>query len=93
VQCPLDFILPGQGVHDLVQADRDLKLAQGFAALVEQAQVGHHPQRIGHRNYTALDLDPIPRDPGGAVVCCAAPKCLAATGRVLVAKTQTRVPR
>ena len=88
----LYLVLPRQGVDDPIQPHRDLQLAQGLAVLVEETEVGHHPEWIGHRHDAALDLDPVPCHPRGAVVRRTAPQGLAAAGNLLVAKTQHSGP-
>ena len=57
--------LPGKGVHDLVELHGDLDLVQGFAAVVEQLEVGDEPERVGHGDHPGLDLDPVPGDARG----------------------------
>lgn len=57
---PIDFALPWQRMHQLMKMHGHLRLAQRFAMFVQQAKVGHHAQRVRHRDHSLAQLDPIP---------------------------------
>ena len=88
VQRPVDFALPRQCVHQLVQLHGDLGLAQGLATIVEQAQVGDHAERVGHRDHALAQLDPVPRHTGRAFFGVVTPQRLTGAGAIVVAESQ-----
>ena len=73
MQRQLNFVLPRQGVNQLMQLNRQLGLAQRFAALVQHPDIGDHAERIRHRDDAFAQFDPIPRHPGGRVLRLSGP--------------------
>ena len=59
----MHFALPRQRVHQLMELDRDLQLAERLTLLVQQLQIRHETQRVGHRDDAFLQLYPVPGYP------------------------------
>ena len=52
----LDFVLPAQRVHHLVEVPQSFQKAEPVAIGVDQAQVGHHGQWVGHGDDAARQV-------------------------------------
>ena len=71
-----------------MQPDRGLDVGQRLAVIVEQLQVGHEAERIGHGDDAWLQPDPVPGDAGGLGFAFVAPERLAGAQARLVAEVQ-----
>ena len=80
--------LPRQGMHQLVQVQRHLRLGERIAVRVDEAQVGDHAERVGHGHDALAELDPIPGDARSVLLGVVAPEGLTGARAGVVAKTR-----
>ena len=75
-------------MNQLMQADGDLDIGQRLAMVVEELQVRHESQRIGHRDDSGLDAHPVPSDACRESFGLVAPERLAAAHGVFAAEVE-----
>lgn len=92
MQCALDLRLPWQRMDQLVQPHCRFEGREGLALVVEQLEVGHQAERIGHGDHPGHQPDPVPRHAGRVVLALVSPQGLACARAAFIAEVQNAGP-